>query len=222
MIWEALQITFLLAAVTTVNLVIIGIPLAYVLANTKSRLKPVIEAIVTLPLILPPTVLGFYMLIAFGKSGWPGRWLHDVLGIELVFTFSGLVVASVIYSLPFMVQPLQSGFEQLPGKYREASLCLGKSAWETFYRVELPNIKPALLSAIVLSFAHTIGEFGVVLMIGGNLPGKTKVASIAVYEAVEGMDYSRAHYLSLILLLISFLILLLVYRLNKNRLKIVS
>ncbi|MFL9843955.1 molybdate ABC transporter permease subunit [Flavobacterium rhizosphaerae] len=222
MMWEALQITFTLALITTFILLLVGVPLAYALAQSKSKLKPFIETIVTLPLVLPPTVLGFYMLLAFGKSGWMGKWLYDAFNIQLVFSFSGLIVASVIYSLPFMVQPLQSGFEQLPKKYREASLCLGKSGWETFFKVELPNIKPALLTAVILSFAHTIGEFGVVLMIGGNLPGKTKVASIAVYEAVEKMEYTDAHFLSLLLLLFSFSILFIVYRFNRNGFKILN
>lgn len=219
MIWEALQLTLLLAIVTTAILVFIGVPIAYKLATIKSAIKPIAEAFVALPLILPPTVLGFYMLMAFGQSSGLGQWLQQVLGIKLVFSFAGLVFASVLYSLPFMVQAVQSGFEQLPSRYREASYCLGKSKMETFFKVEIPNIKSSLLTGIVLTFAHTIGEFGVVLMIGGNLPGKTKVASIAVYEAVEGMRYNDAHYLSFLLLLFSFIILFVVYRFQKKPFK---
>lgn len=217
--WEPLILTFELALTTTVVLFILGIPLAYWLSNTSSKIKPVIETVVSMPLVLPPTVLGFYFLIAFSPDNLFGAWLDDWLGLQLVFSFSGLVVASVIYSLPFMVQPIQAGFSALPASLKEASLLMGKSKWTTLWKICLPNIKPALLSGIVLSFAHTVGEFGVVLMIGGSIPGRTKVASIAVYEQVEALNYPLAHQYALILLGITFFVLLAVYLSNGGYLK---
>ncbi|MDT0677282.1 molybdate ABC transporter permease subunit [Zunongwangia sp. F117] len=215
--WEPLLLTFKLAAISTLILLIIGVPLAYWLAHTKTRLKPVVEAVVSMPIILPPTVLGFYLLIALGNSSFFGRWLNDTLGIQLVFSFSGLVLASVIYSLPFMVQPVQSGFAALPQNLREASYSLGKSKFNTFSKVLLPNIKTSLLTGMVLTFAHTVGEFGVVLMIGGNIPGETRVASIAIYDEVEALNYDSANQLSFVLFVISFTILLLVYFINNGK-----
>ncbi len=170
-----------------------------------------------MPLILPPTVLGFYFLIAFSPNHFFGAWLDQVLGLRLVFSFTGLVIASIIYSLPFMVHPIKSGFKGLPPNLKEASYVLGKSRFVTLLRVLLPNMKPAILSGVVLAFAHTIGEFGVVLMIGGNIPGKTKVASIAIYDKVEMMDYASANVYSGVLFVISFFILLVVYGFNKGR-----
>ncbi len=212
--WLPLILTFKLAAVTTVCLLIIGIPLAHWLVNTKSKIKPVVEALVSMPLVLPPTVLGFYFLLAFSPSGWLGGWLNHWFNIRLVFSFTGLVVASILYSLPFMVHPLQNGLSALPRSLQEASYVMGKSKIETLFRVLLPNIKPALLTGIVLAFAHTIGEFGVVLMIGGNIPGETKVASIAIYDQVEALNYAQANRYSVILLGISFSVLLLAYLIN--------
>ncbi len=212
--WLPLILTFKLAAVTTVCLLIIGIPLAHWLVNTKSKIKPVVEALVSMPLVLPPTVLGFYFLLAFSPSGWLGGWLNHWFNIRLVFSFTGLVIASILYSLPFMVHPLQNGLSALPSSLQEASYVMGKSKIETLFRVLLPNIKPALLTGIVLAFAHTIGEFGVVLMIGGNIPGETKVASIAIYDQVEALNYAQANRYSVILLGISFSVLLLVYLIN--------
>lgn len=220
--WEPLILTFRLSLITTAILLVTGIPLAYWLAYSKSKAKPVIETLVSMPLVLPPTVLGFYLLVAFSPSNSFGNWLDEWLGIRLIFTFGGLVVASVIYSLPFMVQPIQSGLASLPANFKEASYVMGKSRWTTLFKVLLPNIKPSLLTGIVLSFAHTIGEFGVVLMIGGNIPGKTKTASIAIYDEVEALNYDTANTYSLILFAITFIILLTVYLVNGGYLKRLS
>lgn len=217
--WGPLILTFKLAAVTTVILLLISIPLAYWLSNSKSKFKPVIETLVSMPLVLPPTVLGFYFLIAFSPGNAFGSWLNDWLGIKLVFSFGGLVIASILYSLPFMVHPIQSGFSSLPKSLKEAAYVLGKSRLTTLKKILLPNIKPSILTGIVLAFAHTVGEFGVVLMIGGNIPGKTKVASIAIYDEVEALNYTAANNYSLILFSITFIILLLVYLINGGYLK---
>jgi molybdate transport system permease protein len=217
--WDPLILTFELALVTTVILLFISIPIAQWLVKTKSGIKPVIEALVSMPLVLPPTVLGFYFLVAFSPSNSFGAWLNEWLGIKLVFSLEGLVVASVIYSLPFMVQPIQSGLAALSPTLSEAAYVMGKSKITTLFRVLLPNIKKSLLTGIVLAFAHTIGEFGVVLMIGGNIPGKTKVASIAIYDEVEALNYEAANFYSLTLFAITFVILLTVYLINGGYLK---
>ncbi|MEM7368655.1 MAG: molybdate ABC transporter permease subunit [Bacteroidota bacterium] len=217
--WQPIILTFQLAFVTTCLLLIISIPLAAWLTHTKRKIKPVIETLVSMPLVLPPTVLGFYLLVVFSPANAFGQWLDTYLGLQLVFSFEGLVLASMLYSLPFMVQPIQSGLSNLPAHFREASFMLGKSYSTTLFRVLLPNIRPSLLTGIVLAFAHTIGEFGVVLMIGGNIPGKTKVASIAIYDEVEALNYSMANQYSLFLFVISFVILLMVYLINGGYLK---
>ncbi len=217
--WSPIILTLQLSSVTTFLLLIIGIPISYWLSNTKIAIKPIIETIVSLPLVLPPTVLGFYLLVFLSPSNSFGAWIEDVFGLRLLFSFEGLVFASVIYSLPFMIQPIQAGFASLPQNLKEASYLLGKGKWETIFKVLLPNIKPALLTGIVLSFAHTIGEFGVVLMIGGNISGETKVASIAVYDEVEALNYNSANKYSLILLAITFSILFTVYLVNSGTLK---
>lgn len=217
--WTPLFITFKLALITTGILMLIGVPLAYWLSHTTWRSKPIFETLVSMPLVLPPTVLGFYMLIAFSPNGALGSWLIETIGLKLVFSFEGLVLASVIYSLPFMVHPIQSGFSNLPPSLSEASYLLGKSKVETIFKVLIPNIKPSLISGIVLAFAHTIGEFGVVLMIGGNIPGKTQVASIAIYEEVELLNYDAANFYALVLFVLSFGILLSVYLINGGHLK---
>lgn len=206
-------ITLELAAITTLVLFILSIPIAYWLSYTRSRAKPFIETVVTLPLVLPPTVLGFYLLMAFSPASFFGNLL-DSLGINLLFSFEGLVFASTIYSLPFMVQPIHAGLSNLPMALSEASFVLGKSKGATLLKVLLPNIKPALLTGVVLTFAHTIGEFGVVLMIGGNIPDETRVASIAIYTEVESLNYSMANRYSLVLLAVSFSVLLFVYLIN--------
>jgi len=174
-----------------------------------------------MPLVLPPTVLGFYMLLLLSPENGVGKWLDQYFNIRLVFSFAGLVIGSVIYSLPFMIHPLQSGFENIPKSYSEVSYTLGKSKWETLLKVLLPNMRPALLTGIVLTFAHTVGEFGVVLMLGGNIPGETKVASIAIYDEVEGLNYATANQYAFLLFIFSFLVLMIVYILNGRSIKAV-
>ena len=204
-----------LALVTTGVLAVLSLPLVFVLHFYRFRLRPVIKALISLPLVLPPTVLGYYLLVAFRPEGL----LAQIAGVQLAFSFTGLVLGSIIYSLPFMVQPLQSGFQGLSNSLREAAQLMGKSRRETLIRVLLPNMKASVLTGIVLSFAHTVGEFGVVLMIGGSIPGQTKVASIAIYEQVEAMNYEAANLYSGVLFTITFLILLLVYVVNGQFLK---
>ena len=216
--WQPLILTLKLASVTTLILLIIATPIAYWLSTSKSKAKPILETLISMPLVLPPTVLGFYILVVFSPSNTFGNWLNEYLGLQLIFSFSGLVIASIIYSLPFMVHPIQSGLSSLPNTISEASYTLGKSKIKTLWSVLLPNIKPSLLTGIVLSFAHTVGEFGVVLMIGGNIPGETKVASIAIYNEVEALNYGAANHYSLVLFSITFVILLLVYLVNKSSL----
>jgi len=217
--WEPLLLTFELALTTTIALFVVSIPLAYWLSKTNSRVKPIIETLVSMPLVLPPTVLGFYFLVAFSPNNAFGEWLNSWLGLQLVFSFGGLVVASMIYSLPFMVQPIQAGLSSLPSSLSEAAAVMGKSRNITLLKVLLPNIKKSLLTGIVLAFAHTVGEFGVVLMIGGNIPGKTRVASIAIYDEVEALNYEAANFYSLTLFAITFAMLLLVYLINGGYLK---
>lgn len=213
---SALWLTLQLASMTTLILLLFGTPLAWWLAHTHRRWKVFPEALVALPLILPPTVLGFYLLLAFapdGLLGVPWQWLT---GSGLAFTFTGLLVGSVLYSLPFVVQPLQSGFEQLDLRLLQAAETLGASRWSNFCRLVVPLCKRSFLTAITLGFAHTVGEFGVVLMIGGNIPGSTQVLSIALYDHVETLDYTRAHWLAGGLLLFSVTLLLVLYSLNQR------
>jgi molybdate transport system permease protein len=217
--WGPLILTFRLALITTFMLLLIAIPLAYWLAFSKSKIKPIIETLVSMPLVLPPTVIGFYLLVAFSPSNVFGNWLNEWFGLRLVFSFEGLLVASIIYSLPFMVHPIQAGFSNLSQSLIDVSYVLGKSKTTTLFKVLLPNIKPSLLTGIVLAFAHTVGEFGVVLMIGGNIPNKTRVASIAIYDEVEALNYSAANTYSLILFCITFAILLTVFLINGGYLK---
>lgn len=216
---QPLLLTFRLAAVTAAILAVIGIPLAFWIAHSRARFKPVVETLVSMPLVLPPSVLGFYLLLAFSPQNAFGRWLEQSLNLRLVFSFEGLVVGSVLFSLPFMVQPVQAGFQALPPALLEASRTLGKPDIVTLWRVLLPNMKPALLSGVVLSFAHTVGEFGVILMIGGNIPGVTRVASIAIYDEVESLNYGAANFYSLVLFAVTFAILLTVYVVNRKWLK---
>lgn len=214
-----MRITFQLAGITTLILLFIGIPLGYFLAYTKSVAKPLIEAVVSMPLVLPPSVLGFYLLIAFSPKNAFGAWLYETFDMKLVFSFEGLIVASVLFSLPFMVHPIQSGFSALPRSYIEAAWTLGKSKIATLFGVMLPNMKPSILTGVVISFAHTVGEFGVVLMMGGNIMGETRVASIAIYDEVEALNYALAHQYAFTLFAVSFVILLAVYGLNKHFIK---
>ena len=219
MSWEPLLLTLKLALVTTVILLVLAIPLSYWLAYSRARFKPVVETLVSMPLVLPPTVLGFYFLVAFSPRNAFGGFLESQFGLQLIFSFPGLVLASVLYSLPFMVHPIQAGLSSLSPSLREASYLMGNSRFRTLRRILLPNIRPALLTGIVLSFAHTVGEFGVVLMIGGNIPGQTRVASIAIYDEVEALNYGAANVYSAILFTATFLILLLVYLVNGGYLK---
>jgi len=214
--WTPLLLTFELAAVTTAILLALGVPLAYALAFGRFRGKPVVETLVSMPLVLPPSVLGFYLLLAFSPQNFFGRFLVERFDLQLVFSFAGLVVGSTIFSLPFMVQPIQAGFQGLPASLTEAADTLGKPRRVTLWRVLLPNIKPALLAGTVLSFAHTVGEFGVVLMIGGNIPGVTRVASLAIYDEVESLNYAAAHVYAGVLFAVTFAILLAVYVINKR------
>lgn len=212
-------LTLKLAATTTVLLLLMGLPLAYWLSKGRSVVKIIIEAVITMPLVLPPSVLGFYLLMAFSPRHGIGQWLHDTLDIQLVFSFKGLILASIIYSMPFMIGPIKSALQQLPLSLSQASYTLGKSERQTFISVLLPNIRPSVLTAAILTFAHTLGEFGVVLMIGGNIPGVTRVASIAVYNSVEIMDYHAANIYSLILFCITFAMVISVFVFNKYKAK---
>jgi len=212
-------LTLKLAAITTLLLLVAGLPLAWWLSRGRSFFKTIIEAIITMPLVLPPSVLGFYLLLAFSPRHGLGKWLQDSFDIQFVFSFQGLILASFIYSMPFMVGPIKSALQQLPGSLSQASYTLGKTKWQTFKSVLIPNIKPSILTAIVLTFAHTLGEFGVVLMIGGNIPGVTRVASIAVYDSVERMDYPAANTYSFILFSITFLMVISVFVFNKYQAK---
>ncbi|HEY8929466.1 MAG TPA: molybdate ABC transporter permease subunit [Mucilaginibacter sp.] len=212
-------LTLKLAAITTALLLVIGLPVAWWLSRGRSFGKILLEAIITMPLVLPPSVLGFYLLLVFSPQHGIGLWLQKAFDVQFVFSFKGLVLASVIYSMPFMIGPIKSALQQLPVSLSQASYSLGKSRWQTFIKVLLPNIRPSLLSAIVLTFAHTLGEFGVVLMIGGNIPGVTRVASIAVYDAVEQMDYHSANLYSFVLFAITFVLVIAVFVFNKYQLK---
>jgi molybdate transport system permease protein len=212
-------LTLKLAGITTLLLLAVGLPVAWWLSKGRSVLKIILEAIITMPLVLPPSVLGFYLLLAFSPQHGIGKWLLQTFNIQFVFSFQGLVLASVIYSMPFMIGPIKSALQQLPVSLSQASYSLGKTKWQTFTKVLAPNIKPSLLTAIVLTFAHTLGEFGVVLMIGGNIPNVTRVASIAVYDSVEQMDYASANTYSLILFAITFILVIAVFIFNKYQLK---
>ena len=216
-----LILTAKLAFITTMILLIIGTPIAWWLANTRTRLKPVIEAVVALPIVLPPTVLGFYLLIVLGPQGSIGSWWVEVTGQTLTFSFSGLVIASVLYSFPFVVQPLQSAFESVGRDVMEAAYTLGAKPMDAFFSVAVPLAKRGFLTGSVLGFAHTLGEFGVVLMVGGNIPGETRVVSIAIYDHVESLEYGQAHVLAGVLLAFAFVAMLFMYVVN-HKLKVKS
>lgn len=205
---QAIWLTLKLAAATTAVLLLLALPLAWWLAHTRTRWSAAVRAVVALPLVLPPTVLGFYLLVIFGPQGWGGR-LTQALGLGLLpFTFSGLLVASVLYSLPFAVQPLQHAFESVGRRPMEAAATLRARPLDAFFTVALPLARPGLITAAIISFAHTVGEFGVVLMIGGNIPERTRVVSTQIYGHVEALDYAQAHWLSAGMLLFSFTVLL--------------
>jgi len=214
---EPFILSFKLAGLTTIILFILSLPLSWYLSQTRSKIKPFIEAITALPIVLPPSVIGFYILWTLSYNSPIGSFFHEYFGVKLVFNFTSLVIASCFYSLPFMVQPLQSGFEGINKNVLEASYISGKSKLETLFRIALPNMKPALMTALIVTFAHTVGEFGVVLMVGGSIPGETKVASVAIYEFVEIMDYESAHLYSAIMVLMSFVVLLSVYLFNHKQ-----
>ena len=214
--WQALWVTLELAGVTTLVLLLLGTPLAWWLARSRSRFAVVAESIVALPLVLPPTVLGFYMLVLLGPRGAVGGTLEAMGLHHLAFTFLGLVVASTLYSLPFMVQPLKDAFAAVGGRMIEAAATLRAGPWDRFFSVVVPLARRGFLTAITLTFAHTVGEFGVVLMVGGNIPGQTRVLSIAIYDHAEALEYASAHILAGGLLAASFLMLLTVYALNRR------
>jgi molybdate transport system permease protein len=205
--------------VTTLILLVIGTPTAWWLANTKAKMKPVVEAIVALPIVLPPTVLGFYLLVILGPQGSIGSWWVEITGETLTFSFSGLVIASVIYSFPFVVQPIQNAFESVGRDMMETAYTLGAKPLDAFFTVAIPLAKRGFLTGGVLGFAHTLGEFGVVLMVGGNIPGETRVVSIAIYDHVETLEYAEAHLLSAVLLGFAFVAMLFMYVVN-HRLKV--
>lgn len=211
-----LWLTLKLAFFTTLILFFITIPIANWLSHNKTIFKTIAEVIVSMPLVLPPSVIGFYMLLAFSPGNSFGAFLQKYFDIKLVFSFEGLLIASIIYSLPFMVHPIQSGLASLSPSLKESSYSLGKTKWQTLIKVLLPNIKSSLLTGIVLTFAHTVGEFGVVLMIGGNIPGKTRTASVAIYDEVEAFNYHNANVYAAILIVLSFVILFTMYLVNRK------
>lgn len=216
---EPIWLSLKLSSITTFLLLLIGVPVAYWLSRRQTVFKILIEVIITMPLVLPPSVLGFYLLLAFSPKNAFGHWLHENFDLQVVFSFKGLVLASILYSLPFMISPVKSAFSHLPRSMAEASYTMGKSRWNTFWHVLLPNVKSSLLTAAVLTFAHTLGEFGVVLMIGGNIPGETKVASIAIFDAVEVMDYRSANSYALVLFCITFVIVCTMFFINRRAAK---
>ena len=214
--WTAVRLTAELAALTTVLLLIVGTPVAWWLARTRSAAKPVVASLVALPLVLPPSVLGFYLLLLMGPQGPVGQ-MTQALGLgRLPFTFAGLVIGSVLYSMPFVVQPLQQAFEAIPERALEAAATLRAGPWDRFFSVALPLARPGLLTASVLGFAHTVGEFGVVLMIGGNIPGSTRVLSVAVYEHVEATDFDSAHRLAAGMVVFALVVLVTLYVVSRK------
>lgn len=215
--WQAIFLTLRLATLVTIILLIIATPVAWWLTTTRSKLKPIVGALVALPLVLPPTVIGFYLLIAMGPSGPVGEFTQSLGLGTLPFTFAGLVIASVIYSFPFVVQPIQNSFEALGKRPLEVAATLRASRLDTFFTVILPLAKPGFITATILGFAHTVGEFGVILMIGGNIPGETQVISVLIYEHVESLQYAQAHSLSAAMIIFSFVVLLLLYGFNQKQ-----
>lgn len=213
---QTLWLTLKLAISTTIILIIIGLPFSWWLAHTRIKIKPLIEALVSMPMVLPPSVIGYYMLVIYSPRNWFGEWLGRVFDVRLAFSFEGILIASVIFSLPFMIQPLHNGLRSLPDSLREASYTLGKSKMRTFFMVLLPNIKPSIITAVALTFAHSIGEFGVVLMVGGNMPGETRVASIAIYDEMQALNFKAADRYALILFLVSLVLLTTIYSVNKK------
>lgn len=214
--WSPILLSLELAGATTLALLLLSIPLAWWMSRLPDRFRHPVQALVSMPLVLPPSVIGFYLLLSFSPAYFTGRFLREVLGFDLAFTFAGLVVGSIVFSLPFMVNPILSGFDTLPKSLSEASYVLGKSPLQTLRLVLLPNLRPALLGGTALTFAHTMGEFGVVLMIGGKIPGETRVASIAIYDKVEQLDFAGANAYALILFALSFVLLLALFAVNRR------
>jgi molybdate transport system permease protein len=214
--WQAFTLTVELAVIVSAVLLVIGLPLAYWIAFSRWRWKFLVEAVVALPIVLPPTVLGFYLLVALGSRSPLGRWWQALSGNTLAFTFTGLVIGSIIYSLPFAVQPFAASFSAVDGKLLAASATLGASPLRTFFRIVVPLSVPGLVTGIALAFAHTMGEFGVVLMIGGNIPGVTRTVSISIYDQVQASDYASANGMALLLLVFCFCVLAVVYGLNRK------
>ena len=214
--WIAIWVTFKLAALTAVILMIVGLPIAYWVSFSRRRWKFLVESVVALPLVLPPTVLGFYILVAIGPHSPFGRFYNDLVGHPLPFTFEGLLLASILYSLPFAVQPFVAAFEQVDRRLIEASWTLGVSKLKTFFKLIMPLSKAGMVTGAVLSFAHTMGEFGVVLMVGGNLEGETRTVSIDIYDEVQALNYAGAAKTALFLLIVSYAVLLVVYAVNRN------
>lgn len=215
-LWSPIRLTLELATITTILMLIVGTPIAWWLARSKARWKEVVSAIVAMPLVLPPTVLGFYLLLAFGPNG-PGGWIAALRGARtLAFTFEGLVIASVIYSLPFVVQPIRNAFEAFGERPLEVAATLRASPWDAFWSVAVPLARPGFMTASVLGFAHTVGEFGVVLMIGGNIPGQTKVLSVAIYDFVETQRWREAHILSAGLVVFAFAVIVIMMTLERR------
>lgn len=212
---DTLLLTGKLAGWTTAILFVIGFPIAYLLAYRRFPLKSVAEALISMPMVLPPTVLGFYMLMAYSPQGALGSFLQSVFDVRLAFSFGGVLIASVIFSMPFMIQPLQNGLTAIPKSLREASYTLGKSEFITFVRVLIPNMIPSIITAVAMTFAHCIGEFGVIIMVGGNIPGETRMASIAIYDEVQAMNYQTANQYSLVLFLISLVILTVIFSIKR-------
>jgi molybdate transport system permease protein len=219
-LWQSLGLTLRLAAMTTLVLGVVGLPLAQWLNRTRSRFAVIIETVVTLPIVLPPTVIGFYLLLSFSPDHPPGSWWQAIFGTSLAFSFCGLVIASVCYSLPFAVQPFQAALRSVPSEMLDAGAALGAKPWRVWWRLHLPLAMPGIAAGLTLGFAHTLGEFGVVLMIGGSIPGVTRVASIALYDEVQKLNYSEAHVFAATLLSLSFVLLMAVTLLQRrSRLK---
>lgn len=214
---QTMLLTGKLATCTTILLLLIGFPLAYLLAYKHFLFKSLFEALINMPMVLPPTVLGFYLLVAYSPASAFGRFLEQYVDLRLAFSFGGVLLASILFSLPFMVQPLQNGLLAIPESLREASATMGKSPLITFFKVMIPNMIPSIVTAVAMTFAHCIGEFGMVIMVGGNIPGETRVASIAIYDEVQAMNYDTANQYSMVLFLVSFILLTLIYSLNSRK-----
>ncbi|WP_213278868.1 molybdate ABC transporter permease subunit [Chryseobacterium indologenes] len=211
-----LLLTGKLALVTTTILVIIGIPVAYWITHTRFKLKFIVEALICMPMVLPPTVMGYYLLVAFSPDNAFGHFLEQYFDVRLAFSFNGIVIASIIANLPFMIQPLQNGFSSLPDELRQASYTMGKSQIVTLIKVLLPNIKASVITGIALTFAHCIGEFGIVIMVGGNIPKETRIASVAIYDQVQALNFEAANRYAFVLFILSFLTLMLIYSINRK------